>query len=512
MDALFLFLACVFFLLYNRWRRRISSHVSLPPGPKGWPIFGCRVPHDHAWLTYTEWAKDYGDIIYLQTLGQPLVILNSLKVINDLFEKRSTIYSDRPRMIMANELMGWDWDLVHMPYSDRWRQHRRVFHQQFQSRAIPEYHPVLRHAAANFVLNLFASPKDFRDHIRQLAGGIVLRVVYGYDVKSKNDDYIKLMKKAVEPLLQVVHAGTYLVEYLPALKYIPSWFPGAKFKKDALQWSVFTQQLREQPFGSVEKSMASGAGLPCFISKQLEKAEATGDPTIAEVAKNCAGIAYAAGSDTTVSLIESWFLAMVLYPEAQARARKELETVIGPNRLPDFPDRSALPYIDAMLLETLRWNPPTPLGVPHRALHDDIYENHYIPKGATVIGNNWAITRDEELYPEPERFMPERFLSRESKEGHGSSDPVAGGAFGFGRRICPGRHLAMDSAWLTVVYLLLCYEIARAVDDTGKEIIPRVDNISGIVVHPKPYELRLIPRSKESMNFIHIVNEDNMRA
>ncbi|KAF8730042.1 hypothetical protein AX14_005772 [Amanita brunnescens Koide BX004] len=425
----------------------------------------------------------------------------------DLFEKRSTIYSGRPRMVMADELMGWEWDFLHMTHSDRWRQHRRVFHQSFQSRAIQGYFHVIRCASLVLVSNFAATPGDFVNHIRHFAGGVILRITYGYDVTPRNDEYVRLALAAGGPLLQVVHAGSYLVEYIPALKYIPSWFPGAKFKRQAKEWAKHSFRLRESPFESVKAAIASGKVRPCMVSEFLEKPH---DAASEEILKNCAGLAYAAGSDTTASFLESWILAMAMFPDAQRRAREELDSVVGGNRLPDFSDRESLPYLDALLLETLRWNPTVPLGVPHTATEDDVYGGYFIPKGARVVGNYWAISRDEELYPDPEQFIPERFLRQEGKQRQ--LDPALTGAFGFGRRICPGRHLAVHSIWLAMAYTLTLYAISPATDENGVKIELKRENISGLTVHPKPFRMQLVPRSKDMANLVHVLKDDESFA
>jgi len=82
---------------------------------------------------------------------------------------------------------------------------------------------------------------------------------------------------------------------------------------------------------------------------------------------------------------------MLLNPEAQTKAQDELDRVVGPNRLPDFSDQQDLPYIRAVCKEVLRWQPATPLGVPHRTTEDDEYRGMRIPKGATVIANQWYV-------------------------------------------------------------------------------------------------------------------------
>lgn len=85
-----------------------------------------------------------------------------------------------------------------------------------------------------------------------------------------------------------------------------------------------------------------------------------------------------------MSTISSFFLAILLFPEVQELAQQELERVVGPDRLPTFEDLAKLPYIRAMLFETLRWIPAIPLGVPHRNTADDEYNGYLIPRGTVV--------------------------------------------------------------------------------------------------------------------------------
>ena len=83
---------------------------------------------------------------------------------------------------------------------------------------------------------------------------------------------------------------------------------------------------------------------------------------------------------------------MSLYPEVQRKAQEELDSVIGSERLPTFADRERLPYIDAIVKETLRWHTVGPVGLPHAATEDDMYNGYFIPKGSIVIGNAWSVT------------------------------------------------------------------------------------------------------------------------
>lgn len=87
--------------------------------------------------------------------------------------------------------------------------------------------------------------------------------------------------------------------------------------------------------------------------------------------------------------IETFFLAMTLYPEVQRKAQEEIDRVLGPGRLPTMADRPHLPYVDALVKEVLRWHPVAPMGIPHMSSEDDMYNGYFIPKGTLLLPNIW---------------------------------------------------------------------------------------------------------------------------
>ncbi|KAK1224075.1 hypothetical protein PQX77_008405 [Marasmius sp. AFHP31] len=182
---------------------------------------------------------------------------------------------------------------------------------------------------------------------------------------------------------------------------------------------------------------------------------------------------------------------MALHPEYQLLAQKEIDRVVGSERLPDYGDKEKLPFVNALLAETLRWNPVTPLALDHRALYDDKYQGYRIPAGAKVVGNAWAALHDESLYgPDPLDFNPNRFIRQDGQQPP-SPELIA---FGFGLRICPGRYLALNTAYLTMAHLLSTFTIAKAVDNEGNEVQPRVEYSPTLISHPLPFQCRFIPR------------------
>jgi len=152
--------------------------------------------------------------------------------------------------------------------------------------------------------------------------------------------------------------------------------------------------------------------------------------------KAAAASLYSGGADTTPSTLSSFILAMTLHPAVQERAQAELDAVIGGSwaRFPTFADRPNLPYINAIVLELLRWNPAVPLGLPHRVTQDDVYRGYRIPKGTIVWPNIWSMLHDESAFPNPSAFLPERYLREDGtmKDLDKIEDPAIIG-FGFGQ-------------------------------------------------------------------------------
>ncbi|EKM51686.1 uncharacterized protein PHACADRAFT_102181, partial [Phanerochaete carnosa HHB-10118-sp] len=172
----------------------------------------------------------------------------------------------------------------------------------------------------------------------------------------------------------------------------------------------------------------------------------------------------------TTSTLLTFVLAMSMHPELQKRAQEELDGIVGQDRLPEMEDQDALPFITAIMKECLRWRPVLPLGVAHQSLADDEYKGFYIPAGSVIIGNTWAILHDAERYPDPDTFNPYRFVDREGRLQKDAFDPME--AFGYGRRMCPGRYFALDFMWLAMANILAVFSIQKPVDELGNVIEP----------------------------------------
>ncbi|KAJ7671830.1 cytochrome P450 [Mycena rosella] len=504
------------------WGRN-RSKLPLPPGPRKLPILGnlLDMPPDSPWKTYLRWSKEFdSDIIHVNVAGTSIIVLHSMEAIRDLLDRRASRYSDRPRAPMLNDLMGWaDFAFGFMDHGyhvdrgsigDRWRSHRKMFHETFHIGAARKFNHQVRAATHDLLRRVLQNPNEMMGHFRHLAGALIMNVTYGIEVQASNDPYIKL---AEEPCMgcqsrvsrehSLFTKLMYYQDIIPALKYVPSWFPGADFQRKATQWRTVTSELVEVPFREAKRNIAAGTAPSSFISLNLPPDECQGKEREAKEqdVKQTAGATYAAGSDTTVSAMGTFVLAMIKSPEAQKKAQAELDRVIGHGRLPDFADEPALPYLSAVVKEVLRWENVAPIGIPHRLSdgEDDEYKGYRIPAGSIVIGNTW-FAMSFKMYPDPESFIPERFL-RDGKLDPDVRDPETA-AFGYGRRICPGRHIASTSLWITIASVLATMEITKAVDENGKELEPSYEYFSALVFSPLPFKCTITPRSQQAVDAI----------
>ncbi|KZT03231.1 cytochrome P450 [Laetiporus sulphureus 93-53] len=502
-DATILFLFLAIGIVVHALLKH--KRLPLPPGPRGLPLLGniYDVPTSKEWLAYEQWGRDQGsDVVYLNLCGNSVVIVNSIEAAYELFERRSSLYSDRPRMTMLNDLVGCDWHFVFMGYGDRWRERRRVFHQHFHLTAALQYRPRALKGARTLLRRLLENPDDFMIHLRHMAGALIVGVAYGLEVQPQNDPYVATAEKALHAMAMAGNAGSYLVDSVPFLKYIPEWFPGAKFKLKAKEWRKSTTAMVEVPFKAVKKAISDGIAAPSMILSLLSGLDDAEDNS--DMESLYSGVAAAAytgkfshrSMTTTVSALGSFLLAMLLYPDVQRKAQQEIDRVTGGGRLPDFTDESSLPYVTAIMREVLRWRPVTPLAVPHRLTSEDEFRGYRLPAGSVVVGNSWAMLRDERIFPDPDIFRPERFLLADGRLNTEMKDAEAP-AFGFGRRVCPGRHLAYASLWISIASILSTLDIYKLKDERGKYIEPSGEYTTGLVTYPLPFKCGFRPRSQE---------------
>lgn len=188
---------------------------------------------------------------------------------------------------------------------------------------------------------------------------------------------------------------------------------------------------------------------------------------------------FLAGTDTSAITTE-WALAeLINQPNILRKAAQEIDSVVGKTRLLEESDIPQLPYLQAVVKETLRLHPAGPL-IPRKSSRDCVIAGYHIPAKTHLFVNVWAIHRDPNYWENPLEFNPERFLT-----GNGDGQLDVRGQhyhflpFGSGRRSCPGTTLGMSVVQRTLGALVQCFdwkvENGRAVDmDEGPGLtLPR---------------------------------------
>ncbi|KAF4498982.1 O-methylsterigmatocystin oxidoreductase [Fusarium agapanthi] len=501
-SALLIVYTVVITLVYicvTKFIAKTSRKAQLPPGSRGLPLVGnvLDLPRPGQFEAH-HWAKHkdlYGNISSVTVFGQTLVIINDAKLAQTILNDRSAKHSSRSKMTFAGEMVGWDKTLSFLPYNDQLRSHRKKAHLCLKSEASIKVNDDIQEIeVGHFLLHLLRDPDRLVEHIQKQAGSVIVKVVYGYTAEQfKPDPLLSTVRKVVDEFGIAAKPGAFVVDLIPILKYIPDWFPGASFKTTAKQWRSNLESSVEDPAAFVEHQMAGGKDNTSFLSQLMQKKSLTDE----EVSENkwLAASLYAAGADTTVSAITTFFLALTLFPEAQKKAQHEIDEVIGTERLPTLSDRQSLPYVNALVKEVLRWHPVGPMCLPHTTSQDDVIDGLLIPKGAMILPNIWQICHDPALYHDPMAFKPERFFGPEAETDPGRF------VFGFGRRICPAQTMSDKTLFLNMAQTLAVFDVG--VKEGGE--MPKAEFTSGVVSHPKAFEGAITPRSSEHRELIESI-------
>ncbi|KAJ8503632.1 hypothetical protein ONZ45_g10684 [Pleurotus djamor] len=305
------------------------------------------------------------------------------------------------------------------------------------------------------------------------SGRVVVGVTYGLSVEAADSRYIKHADATMDLVCRASVPGAYLCDLVPFLKYLPSWMP---FQKEAAVGKEMIEKLVTMPFEHVKKDLSNGLAAPS-LTQNLLSMDRDGIPDFEHAVKWTTGSMYG---------------AMALNPEVQARAQAEIDRVVGSQRMPVIADKSELPYVNAVIKETMRWRPIVPLTLGRRSADDDLYRGFFIPRGAMVVPNVWAVAFEENSKYNPQHFIPERFLDPTQNV----VDP-ASWAFGFGKRVCPGKALGENSVFIAIASILWAFKISPP--DNGI-LNPRFTH--KLISLPEPFECNIEPRCDERSSLL----------
>ncbi|KAE8148909.1 cytochrome P450 [Aspergillus avenaceus] len=469
-------IACVVYLCQNQQK------LPLPPGPRGLPLIGNihQAPSRHPWKKFRQWHQKYGPIISLRFGQRTVIVVGSHKIAGELLNNRSAIYSSRPEMLVAGHYLNKDLHSGLKPYGLEWRAHRRL-HMSVLNQSMARHYQPLQDVRSKELVYRLMNAKEFLGLFGRYATDVSMTLAYGEAVTRRNEHEIEVIDDLLSVTLQAVlnHANL-LVEAFPILDYLPSFL--APWRK---QGEEIHGRMKDIYATKADRARAATTWNWTKSFRSSKETQGMTDTSFNYIP----WILFEAAGETTPPTLSVFVLASVLHSGAVQRAQKELDSVVGQTRLPVFEDSPNLPYVNAFISEVLRWRPIAPTGVPHAVQKDDEYMGYRIPKDATVFPNSWTLEFDEDVFEDPWGFHPERWLQA-------PKPPV--GAFGYGRRICPGEHFARQSLFIVMSRLLWAYNFIAPRGKDGKTVMPDPYAMTSCLISgPLPFQTEFRPRSAE---------------
>nr|AJD25158.1 cytochrome P450 CYP71AU51 [Salvia miltiorrhiza] len=480
---LFLF---AIFLIKKRLITSPKPSKSLPPSPLKLPIIGNlhqmgSSPHRNL----SSLARKHGPAMLLHLGNVPFLVVSSADAASEVFKTHDQVFSNRPYSSVANGLYDCK-DIAFAPYGEYWRQVRGIcVNHLLSSRRVQSFRSVREEEVLLMMERIRESSKsvvNLSDAFAAFANDVICRVALGR--KFSDGGKFKKVLEELGVLLGSFDVGEF-VPWLSWTKYVNG--VSGKVREIAKDLDeVLEFVVREHMDERGER--VGGEGKKDFVDVLLEVQRNERDGFVLDEISIKALILdmFAAGTDTTSTLLEWTLSELIRHKKIMAELKTELKSIAGCNSTITEADLDKCQYLKAVIKETLRLHPPLPLLVPRESTHDVKLLGYDIAARTRVVINAWAIGRDPLLWQDPEEFLPERFLnSCVDLKGQFQFIP-----FGAGRRGCPGAAFALGAVELVLANLVLRFEFALPSGERGEDL-DMVEG-DGLTIHRK-FPLCVVP-------------------
>nr|AGO02167.1 flavonoid 3'-hydroxylase [Nekemias grossedentata] len=497
-----LFCTALFCVLLYRFLTRRSPR--LPPGPKPWPIVGNLphlgpVPHH----SIAALAKTYGPLMHLRMGFVDVVVAASASVASQFLKTHDANFSNRPPNSGAKHIAYNYQDLVFAPYGPRWRMLRKICSiHLFSGKALDDFRHI-RQEEISVLTSALAragpAPVNLGQLLNVCTTNALGRVMLGRrafgDGSGGEDPKADEFKEMVVELM--VLAGVFNIgDFVPALEWLDLQGVASKMKKLHARFDAFLGAIVEEHKISGSAGSERHTDLLSTLISVKDNADGEGGKLTDVEIKALLLNLFTAGTDTSSSTVEWAIAELIRHPKMMAQAQQELDAVVGRGRLVTELDVPQLTYLQAIIEETFRLHPSTPLSLPRMAAESCEINGYHIPKNATLLVNVWAIARDPEVWEEPLEFKPSRFLpggERPNADVRGNDFEVI--PFGAGRRICAGMSLGLRMVHLLTATLIHAFDWELADGQVPEKL--NMDEAYGLTLQ-RAAPLMVHPRSRLS--------------
>nr|AZI95575.1 putative germacrene A oxidase [Cichorium endivia] len=485
------FLIFIFMLLkLTRLSKTKSCTLCLPPGPWKLPLIGnihnlgSSLPHQRL----RKLAEKYGPLMHLQ-LGQlSVIVVSSPETAKEVMKTHDVNFADRPYLFASSVICNGATNLTFAPYGDYWRRVRKICSMELLSpMRVQSFTSTREQEVSNFIKSIsqhVGSPVDLSERIFSLTYGITARVAFGKKCKDQ-ESFIALVKEA-----SAAAAGFNVSDLYPSSTILPL-LTGFKAKLEKIRErfeDIIDNIIEEHQAKKVDNNVDADVDedLVDVLLRFQENGDAEFPLSIANIKAVILDI-FSGGSETSSTTVEWAMSEMLKHPTILEKAQTEIRQVVERRGAIDGTCIQELVFLKLIIKETLRLHPPAPLLLPRESRERCEINGYEIPPKTKVIVNAWAIGRDPMWWKDPERFHPERFISRSIDYKGANFEYIP---FGGGRRVCPGMSFGLANVELPLIKLLYHFDWKLPDGMTSEDL--DMNETSGVTVRRKA-NLNLIP-------------------
>ncbi|XP_010870781.1 cytochrome P450 2B4 isoform X2 [Esox lucius] len=468
------------FLVFYEVYRFLLHGNRFPPGPRPWPLLG-NIPQllMKPAQTFAEIAT-YGEIASLYLGRKPSIVLNTLQVSKMALVENGAVFSGRPSLPVL------DWIIngrgIVMSNGDSWRQQRKFASLTLKAFGLGKKSLEERVTEEAYYLideleKEGENPFDPQHMIQNAVSNIICSVVFGgrYDYEDKR--FHNLLDIINENIFLTGSALGQIFNLFPFIKHFPG--PHQRIQQNASELTGFISEEAREHRKTLDKD-----NLRDFIDAYLVQMEKESIPNSTFFEENMVfSVAdlFLAGTDTTSTTIRWGLIYMMEHPHIQEQCHKEIEYVLGFDRIPSMDDRAALPYVYATVHEVQRVGNIVPLGLIHSTTQATQLKGYYLHKGTNVLVNLTAILKDKDHWKYPDTFNPANFLDEKGQFCKNESFL----AFSLGPRVCLGEQLARMELFVVFTALLQRLHFSWPPNTAPHD----TEGVFGLTRSPKPFKM-----------------------
>uniref|UniRef100_A0A8C5QG28 Cytochrome P450 n=1 Tax=Leptobrachium leishanense TaxID=445787 RepID=A0A8C5QG28_9ANUR len=474
-------------ILVLSWNRKPPN---LPPGPTPLPLIGNLLQLDFKNMVqqFVKIGSTYGPVSMVYLGQKPVVILNGHDVVREALLDNGEVFSDRGKLIFA-ELAFKGYGVL-FSNGERWKQMRRFSLSTLRNfgmgkRSLEERVQAEAKCLGEEFLKRKGAQFDPTYHLSLAVSNVICSIVFGDRFDYEDKDFLAMLALMKETFQIVTSPWAQIFGLAPNIfKHMPG-----SHHKLFRNFNTFREYVMEK-VKSHEESLDENFPrdyIDCFVIKMREEKDNPNSEFIYEnLIVNLVNLFFA-GTETTSTTLRYGILLLLKYPDIQKRMHREIDEVIGQDRVPSVEDRIRMPYVDAVIHEILRFADLAPLGLPRSTTKDTTLRGFHIPKDTTIFPMLTTVLKDEKYFPDAQKFDPGHFLD----ENGSLKKNEAFMPFSIGKRICLGEGLARMEIFLFLTSILQKFDLKCNIRHEDIDISPIPSRGS---FTPRPYELAVSPR------------------